>query len=138
MTILPRAVPALTLLSFVLVSGLGRAGDYSVHTFKTIQVSDEYWGEGANFGDFNHDGKMDIVSGPYWYEGPDFRKRHEYSPATTSFRTKAAGGWDKIVPGFEGALGKNNAYSENFFAFTYDLNGDGWTDILILGFPGAA
>jgi hypothetical protein len=114
------------------------AEDYTVHTFKTIQLSDEFWGEGAHFADFNHDGKMDIVSGPYWYEGPDFGKRHEYAPATASFRLKEPKGVERIVPGFEGALGKNNAYSENFFAFPYDLNGDGWADILILGFPGRA
>ena len=39
------------------------------HQFKKIQLSDQFWDEGANFGDFNHDGKMDIVSGPFWYEG---------------------------------------------------------------------
>ena len=39
--------------------------------------------------------------------------------------------------GFEGALGKNNTYSDNFFAFTFDFNKDGWDDILIYGFPGA-
>ena len=27
-------------------------------------------------------------------------------------------------------------YSENFFAFTHDVNDDGWTDIVIIGFPG--
>src|ERR1041385_7527032 len=85
-------------------SGMAGAADYALHSFKTVQVSDEFWGEGANFGDFNHDGKMDIVSGPYWYEGPDFRKRHEYSPASTSFRTKTAAGMERIMPGFEGAL----------------------------------
>ena len=25
--------------------------------------------------DFNRDGKMDVVSGPYWYAGPEFRQR---------------------------------------------------------------
>ena len=39
--------------------------------------------------------------------------------------------------GFEGALGDNNAYSDNFFAFVCDFNKDGWNDILIIGFPGA-
>jgi hypothetical protein len=33
-------------------------------------------------------------------------------------------------------LGVNNAYSDNFFAFTHDFNKDGWDDILIYGFPG--
>ena len=62
------------------------------------------------------------------------RNSHEYYPATKSF---ALGAISKIsVPGFEGALGKNNQYSDNFFAFTADFNQDGWDDVLIYGFPG--
>jgi len=107
-----------------------------LHTFKKLQLSDEFWAEGANFGDFNHDGKMDIVSGPYWYEGPDFKTRHEFYPANATFKKKKADGTEETIPGFEGARGTNNAYSDNFFAFSYDFNGDGWTDILVYGFPG--
>ncbi len=58
----------------------------TAHQFKKIQLTDQFWDEGANFGDFNHDGKMDIVSGPFWYEGPDFKTRHEYRPATATFQ----------------------------------------------------
>ncbi len=112
------------------------AGDYALHTFKRIQLTDKFWGEGANFGDFNHDGKMDVVSGPYWWEGTDYQKRHEYYPATKTFKLKKTDGAEETVEGFEGALGKNNTYSDNFFAFSYDFNQDGWDDILILGFPG--
>ncbi len=115
---------------------LASAADYSLHTFKKIQLSQEFWSEGANFGDFNHDGQMDVVSGPYWWEGPSFEKRHEYYPANKSFKVKGEGATEKTIPGFEGALGTNNAYSDNFFAFTYDFNKDGWDDILIYGFPG--
>jgi putative membrane-bound dehydrogenase-like protein len=107
-----------------------------LHTFKKLQLSKYFWSEGASFGDFNRDGKMDIVSGPYWYEGPDFTTRHEYYPATTTFTHKKADGTDETIPGFEGALGEKNVYSDNFFAFVYDFNGDGWPDILIIGFPG--
>ena len=112
------------------------AKDYTLHTFKKIQLTDQFWSEGASFGDFNHDGIMDIVSGPYWYEGPDFKKRHEYYPANKTFTHKKADGTEEKIPGFEGGLGVNNTYSDNFFAFVYDFNGDGWPDILILGFPG--
>ena len=42
----------------------------------------------------------------------------------------------ETLPGFEGAFGVNNAYSDNFFAFTYDFNHDGWPDILTYAFPG--
>src|SRR6266702_3302561 len=117
-------------------STLASAKDYVLSSFKKIQLSDKFWCEGASFGDFNHDGKPDIVSGPYWWEGPDYQKRHEYYPATKTFKLKKADGAEETIEGFEGALGANNAYSDNFFAFTYDFNKDGWDDILILGFPG--
>ncbi|MDB6121448.1 MAG: Cysteine proteinase [Pedosphaera sp.] len=115
---------------------LASAKDYTVHTFKKIQLTDQFWSEGATFGDFNHDGKMDIASGPYWYEGPDFKKQHEYYPANKSFTRKKSDGTEEKIAGFEGGLGVNNTYSDNFFAFTYDFNHDGWDDILIYGFPG--
>ncbi|MBI3850015.1 MAG: VCBS repeat-containing protein [Verrucomicrobia bacterium] len=121
---------------FVLGATTICAKDYAVQTFKKIRLSDQFWGEGANFGDFNHDNYKDIVSGPYWYEGPDFKKRHEYYPANKTFKRKKNDGTEEAIQGFEGALGTNNAYSDNFFAFAYDFNNDGWDDILILGFPG--
>jgi len=122
-------------LALALAPALAMAADV-VHSWKKIQLTDKFWAEGANFGDFNHDGKMDVVSGPYWYEGPDFQKRHEFYPANATFKRKKSDGSEETIPGFEGGLGVNNTYSDNFFAFTFDFNGDGWTDILIYGFPG--
>jgi hypothetical protein len=107
-----------------------------LHSFKKVRVTDQFWAEGAAIGDFNHDGKMDVVSGAFWYEGPDFKKRHEIYPADASFKRKKADGVEQTLPGFEGALGVNNAYSDCFLTFTYDFNGDGWTDVLVYGFPG--
>jgi putative membrane-bound dehydrogenase-like protein len=104
--------------------------------FQSLQLDDHFWSEGATFGDINRDGRIDIVSGPYWYAGPDFRTRYEYYPATQYFERVRADGSRATIPGFEGALGVNLAYSDNFFAFTHDFNGNGWPDILIIGFPG--
>jgi hypothetical protein len=104
--------------------------------FEKIQLSDQFWSEGANAGDLNNDGVKDIISGPYWWEGPGFTKRHEYYPATATFQLKLGPMTTITVPGFEGTLGKENKYSDNFFAWPYDFNADGWNDILIIGFPG--
>lgn len=118
-------------------SGLaGSAADSAKHTFNRTQLTDKFWSEGATLGDLNKDGKPDLISGPYWYEGPEYQKRHEYYPATHTFKKKLADGTTEEVQGFEGALGVNNVYSDNFFAFTYDFNRDGWNDVLIIGFPG--
>src|SRR5206468_612779 len=67
-------------------------GAERVHTFKKVQLTEKFWAEGANIGDFNHDGKPDLVSGPYWYEGPKFQKRHEIFPANATFKLKKSDG----------------------------------------------
>jgi hypothetical protein len=85
--------------------------------FEKLRLSDRFYAEGAYTGDFNRDGKPDVVAGPFWFEGPDFTQRREYRPAKT-FDPKG--------------------YSDNFLTFTGDFNGDGWTDILCVSFPGAA
>ncbi|MEX0642222.1 MAG: VCBS repeat-containing protein [Pirellulales bacterium] len=103
------------LLWMSLASQVLAAEHYMVHSFQKVQLSDQFLCEGANFGDFNHDEVMDIVAGPYWYAGPDFTERHEYYKAKV---------FDVSV------------FSDNFFAFPHDVNQDGWTDIVMVGFPG--
>jgi hypothetical protein len=115
MTLCRFSLCAVLALSAVVVRA---EATYTLETFEKKAVTELFYAEGAAIGDFNHDGKMDIVSGPFWYEGPDFTVKHQY---------------------FEDALSKSfdkNAYSKNFFAFAFDINGDGWDDIIILGFPG--
>jgi hypothetical protein len=132
-----RVTFALAAAALALLLGAARAGaQEALPTFRKIQLTDKFWSEGADFADFNHDGSMDIVSGPFWYEGPDFKIRHEYCPAEHSFKATNAGGQEATIDGFEGALGVKNAYSEDFLTFTYDVNGDDWADIVIVGFPG--
>jgi hypothetical protein len=101
------------LLAWLATSAFAADG---VPSYRKFQLSDQFYCEGATFADLNRDGKVDAISGPYWYEGPDFKTRHELYPAAV----------------YDGEHG----YSENFFAFAHDFNGDGWTDILVLGFPG--
>jgi hypothetical protein len=84
--------------------------------FTTQHLTDQFYAEGATAADVNKDGKVDIIYGPHWYEGPDWKKTHEiYEPK---------------------AFKPDNDYSKNFVEYAPDLNQDGWPDYLVLGFPG--
>jgi hypothetical protein len=105
------------ILALLFQAGTAMAQEYLLHTFEKIRLTDKFYAEGANYADFNQDGHMDVVYGPYWYEGPGFTVRHEIYPA------------QEFDP---------HSYSHNFFTFTYDLNGDGYPDVLVVGMPGEA
>jgi hypothetical protein len=82
-----------------------RAGDDLVlHQFKRQQLTDVYFSEGAGAGDLNRDGHVDVVYGPYWFEGPGFTIKHELYPPKPQPR---------------------EGYADNFFSWVYDFNGDG-------------
>jgi hypothetical protein len=131
-----KPFPVLT-LSLCAAAISASAADYTLHSFKKLHLDKYYWSEGASFGDLNRDGRPDAISGPYWWEGPDFTKRHEIYPPKTTFKVKKDDGTEETLPGWEGALGKKNAYSnDNFFSFVHDFNGDGWNDVLTYGLPG--
>ncbi|MBM3987665.1 MAG: DUF1080 domain-containing protein [Planctomycetes bacterium] len=93
---------------------LTEAPPQSIH-FERKQLSSEFLAEGATFGDLDGDGVNDVIAGPYWYKGPDFDQRFElYEPQA-----------------FDPAH-----YSDNFFAWTDDLDGDRWLDVVVVAFPG--
>lgn len=85
--------------------------------FQKMVLNQEFFAEGAAGGDFDGDGQGDVVAGPWVYWGPDFQKRTAlYEPKPYSV----------------------NGYSDNFFAFTHDVDRDGKLDVVFVGFPGAA
>ncbi|MCZ6793112.1 MAG: VCBS repeat-containing protein [Planctomycetota bacterium] len=100
---------------FFLAGGPALARDYHVRDFQRLQLTDTYFCEGASFGDLNRDGTMDIVAGPYWYAGPDFKVKREIYPPKPQNRQR---------------------YADNFFSFVHDFDGNGWNDVLVVGFPG--
>ena len=95
--------------------------DFVIREFEKNELTPVYWSEGADYGDFNQDGHLDVVSGPDIYLGPDFEHRYEFYPAEAPTRRS---------PG-DGSYYANH----NFFSYVYDINADGWPDILTVGLP---
>jgi hypothetical protein len=85
----------------------------SAVSFEKHVLTDRYFCDGVNVGDVNRDGKLDVVAGPLWYEGPAFVKKHEFYPAV--------------------AHALEPSPTDSMFSYVHDLNGDGWPDILVFG-----
>ncbi|MGB2819461.1 MAG: VCBS repeat-containing protein [Phycisphaerae bacterium] len=96
------------------VWALPAAGAEPIRFEKTV-VDTTFRSEGVATGDINHDGKTDIFAGDVWFEAPDW-KMHELRKVG---KYKAAGG-----------------YSQCFANFSQDVNGDGWIDSIVVGYPG--
>ncbi|HEY7152512.1 MAG TPA: VCBS repeat-containing protein [Gemmataceae bacterium] len=88
-------------------------------TWKKTVLDKRFRAEGVAVADVNKDGKMDVLAGDVWYEAPDW-KVHAIRPGKEDYRQ-----------------GDQNVYSNTFACWTEDLNGDGWTDLIVVGFPGA-
>ncbi len=93
-----------------------KAGTGSQIPFRRVQLDGAFRSEGLAVADFNRDGRPDIATGNILYLGPDWKPQpmlaapKEYKP---------------------------EGYSDEFLCFAEDLDGDGWTDLIVVGFPGA-
>lgn len=105
-------------------------------SWKKQHLIDNFWAEGATVLDANKDGNQDVVYGPYWFAGPDFAERHLIYPDTTRTQAQLEDGSEVEIEGFHGAKSVKNGYSDNFLNAAHDINGDGWTDYIVMGFPG--
>lgn len=80
--------------------------------FRKVLIADERY-ESAGVFDVNNNGLLDIVSGAWWYEGPDFKKRH-----------------------FIGEIQAIGEYFDDFSTLPMDINGNGYTDYVTGGWWG--
>ena len=85
-------------------------------TWKKTVVDRVFRSEGVAIADVNRDGKVDILAGDVWYEAPDW-KMHEI----------------RKVGDYGNGLA---SYSECMLCWADDINGDGWTDLIVVDFPG--
>ncbi|MCP4641162.1 MAG: VCBS repeat-containing protein [bacterium] len=80
--------------------------------FRKVMVADERY-ESAGVFDVNNDGIPDIVSGAWWYEGPDFKKKHPI-----------------------GAILAEGEYFDDFSTIHLDITGNGRLDFVTGGWWG--
>src|SRR5262249_16497475 len=115
MTCILRLAVGIGVLGLLLSAAVHADEPNSEIKFKRVQLDDKFRSEGASVGDFNHDGKLDISAGTVYYAAPNWKltpitdKPKEFDP---------------------------HGYSESFCNFADDLNGDGRTDLIVVGFPG--
>jgi hypothetical protein len=78
--------------------------------FRKQQLDEFYYAWGAAAADFNRDGVLDVVAGPYIYLGPDYTKRQEMY----------------ITQPFNPA----SAFSNSMVDYAFDFTGDGFPDVI--------
>jgi hypothetical protein len=117
--ILTLLVPLVLALSLLPAAEDKKKDDGTSITWKKTVIDTNFRAEGVAVADVNKDGKLDILVGDVWYEAPDW-KVHAIRPGKENYRD-----------------GDKNVYSNSFACWAEDLNGDGWIDLIVIGFPGA-
>jgi hypothetical protein len=105
------------LIPTILATGLVVGGEErSPITWKKTVIEPKFRSEGVAVADVNKDGKLDVLIGDSWYESPRWdnhkiRKPSDYGDGLRS-------------------------YSRCMACWADDVNGDGWVDEVVVGFPG--
>lgn len=94
----------------------GASGSGGVPSFVTRTLAMDHVAEGADSGDIDGDGVIDLVAGPRWYKGPDF---------------SLGGTLVANPPTFT-----RDQYSTFFLTFVGDVDGDARPDVIAVGDAG--
>jgi hypothetical protein len=112
-----RVILGFVVLSLPLTSSQAGGKDTPV-TWKKTVIEGKFRSEGVAVADVNKDGKPDIMIGDSWYEAPGWTKHDIRKPGDYGDGLKS--------------------YSRCMTCWTDDVNGDGWADEIVIGFPGVA
>jgi hypothetical protein len=94
----------------------GSAGGSWTPEFETRELSPDHYSEGADVGDIDGDGTLDLVAGPIWYKGPDFAEGGRVLDPVPTF--------------------SQDQYSTFFLSFVGDVDGDTLPDVIGIGDAG--
>ncbi len=107
----------LGLSAIVLMMAPAHAGDKDTPiAWKKSVIEGKFRSEGVAIADVNKDGKTDVLIGDSWYEAPSWAKHDIRKPGD-----------------FGDGL---HSYSKCMACWSDDVNGDGWPDQIVVGFPG--
>lgn len=85
-------------------------------SYRMLRLTPFYYSFASGAADFDRDGNMDIVSGPFIFLGPDFTKVREFYMALST--------------------NPSTNFSSNWLEFAGDYTGDGWPDVLLASTSG--
>jgi hypothetical protein len=86
--------------------------EYVSENFRIQRLSDFYFGWCAAVADFNRDGVKDVAAGPFYFLGPDYTERREFTAART--------------------YNPSAQFAQSMVNFAHDFTGDGWPDMLVV------
>ncbi len=115
----------------------GEDASYTSPDFRRDQLTHFFYSEAIAAGDISHNSTIDVVSGPFIYQGRDYKVARELFPPVTY---NVGGPQDGYTPKSKTGLPQagtivHGNYTSMFLSWVYDFHHNGWPDVLdVMGF----